>query len=61
MANYIHELAEWPTFRWDNDRIVQPLASVRYKQGRLQGRWEGLGAPLPKSGSPETLTVEATR
>jgi Fic family protein len=43
MTMYIHELREWPTFRWDEQRLLVPLATVRHHQGRLIGRMQGLG------------------
>ena len=39
---YIHELQDWPRFRWDTDRLAEPLASVRHRQGRLIGRMDSL-------------------
>lgn len=29
---YIHELPEWPAFRWDYKMLAEPLASVRHRQ-----------------------------
>ena len=43
MTSYIHELPEWPKFRWDSAALVQPLARVRLRQGRLLGQMETLG------------------
>jgi len=38
---YIHELRDWPRFYWNRERLADPLASVRHRQGRLIGRMEG--------------------
>nr|WP_298285567.1 DUF4172 domain-containing protein [Acidocella sp.] len=46
MALYIHNLTDWPHFRWDQDAVLAPLAAVRHRQGRLIGRMEALGFPL---------------
>src|SRR5437773_7672946 len=43
MATYIHELPDWPSFRWDHDGLAKPLAAVRLRQGRLIGRMQALG------------------
>ena len=43
MGDYIHELTEWPAFRWDDRRLASPLAAARHLQGRLIGRMEALG------------------
>jgi len=43
---YIWELPDWPHFRWDANKLAQPLAAAHLKQGRLLGRLERLGFPL---------------
>lgn len=55
---YIHELTDWPRFRWDAGRIAEPLASVRHRQGRLLGRMEGLGFTLRQEAVLQTLTAD---
>ena len=35
---YIHELPDWPNFRWDMNRLGNLLAETRCEQGRLLGR-----------------------
>ena len=46
MTAYIHELKEWPRFRWDEGLAAKHLAPVRHRQGRLIGRMEALGFDL---------------
>jgi hypothetical protein len=29
---YSHELADWPRFHWDGERLAKPLAEVRHRQ-----------------------------
>ncbi len=55
---YIHELAEWPRFDWDRERLAEPLAEVRHRQGRLIGRMEALGFPLRQEAVLRTLTTD---
>ena len=55
---YIHELQDWPRFRWDTDRLAEPLASVRHRQGRLVGRMESLGFNLRQEAVLQTLTAD---
>jgi Fic family protein len=43
MIKYIHELPNWPRFRWDSDALAKQLAAVRLHQGRLIGRMQALG------------------
>jgi Fic family protein len=46
VAVYIHHSKKGPDFVWDQGRIAGLLAEVRYRQGRLLGRVEGLGVQL---------------
>ena len=58
MTIYIHELPDWPKFRWDGSRLAESLAAVRHRQGRLIGRMETLGFPLRSEATLENLTQE---
>jgi Fic family protein len=42
MPVYVHHSKKGPDFVWDQGKIAGLLAEVRYKQGRLFGRMEGL-------------------
>src|SRR5687767_11542667 len=61
MTGYIHELPDWPQFRWDQEAITAPLATVRHRQGRLLGRMEALGFSLRKEAELETLTLDVVK
>jgi Fic family protein len=61
MPTYIHELADWPKFRWDQNRLAGRLAAVRHRQGRLIGRMEALGFPLRSEATLENLTQEVLK
>ncbi|HEX7360990.1 MAG TPA: DUF4172 domain-containing protein [Bryobacteraceae bacterium] len=54
---YTHELEGWPRFRWSAERIAEPLASVRHRQGRLIGHMEALGFDLRQDAVLQTLTA----
>src|ERR1035437_9785296 len=58
---YIHELQEWPRFYWDRERLAEPLASVRHRQGRLIGHMEALGFNLQQEAVLETLTADVLK
>src|SRR5579875_520843 len=58
---YIYELPKWPEFHWDNDKIIQPLATVRHNQGKLLGRMEALGFNLQKEATLQALTTEVIK
>lgn len=58
---YIHQYSDWPRFRWNHERIAQPLASVRHRQGLLTGRMEGLGFTLRAEAILQSLTEEVVK
>jgi Fic family protein len=58
---YIHELPSWPDLHWNYERLVQPLAEVRHKQGRLVGRMEALGFPMREEAALQTLTEDVVK
>jgi len=53
---YIYERRGWPRFRWDSQKLAEPLADVRHRQGRLIGRMEALGFSLREEAVLRTLT-----
>src|SRR5688572_10058570 len=61
MTRYIHQLPEWPKFRWDQEALGAPLADIRHRQGRLLGRMESLGFSLQKEAELETLTLDVLK
>jgi Fic family protein len=58
---YIHENKDWPRFHWDTDRLAEPLALVRHRQGRLIGRMESLGFNLRQEAILRTLTSDVLK
>lgn len=61
MNKYIHQLKEWPAFKWEDDKIILPLSAVRHKQGRLLGKLEGIGFRLREEAALETLTQDVIK
>jgi Fic family protein len=61
MAGYIHELRNWPKFRWDQHGLARQLAIVRHRQGRLIGRMQELGFPLRDEAVLQTLTEDVVK
>ena len=61
MATYIHELKDWPAFRWNEEELTGRLASVRHRQGRLIGRMEALGFQLQAEAVLQTLTEDVLK
>lgn len=58
---YIHELEAWPRFYWDSQRLAEPLAAVRHRQGLLLGRMEALGIDLRQEATLETLMSDVLK
>lgn len=58
---FIHELADWPAFTWDHKVLVEQLAAVRHRQGRLIGRMEGLGFDLRSEATLRTITEDVVK
>jgi Fic family protein len=61
MPLYIHELAEWPDFEWDAERVAARLGPVRHRQGRLTGRMQALGFALQSEAVLTTLTQDVIK
>lgn len=58
---YIHERDDWPNLRWSDERLAQPLAAVRHRQGRLIGHMEALGFSLREEAALQALTEDVVK
>jgi Fic family protein len=58
---YIHQGDDWPRFHWNQDGLVNQLAAVRHRQGRLIGRMEAIGFRLREEAVLNTLTQEVLK
>src|SRR6202158_3402381 len=58
---YIYELQDWPRFDWNRERLGEPLAAVRHRQGRLMGHLEALGFNLRQEAVLRTLTADVLK
>ena len=58
---YIHEEPGWPHLRWEPKGLVEQLAAVRHRQGRLLGRMEALGFDLCQEAVLDTLTEDVVK
>ena len=61
MADYIHDLSDWPRFRWDDKRLAGHLAAARHQQGRLIGQMEALGFRVREEAVLRTLTEDVLK
>lgn len=58
---YIHELGDWPHFRWNNEGLAGLLAGVRHRQGLLIGHMGALGFDLRQEAVLRTLTADVLK
>lgn len=58
---YLHQLKDWPNFKWDNETLLPYVSKVRDLQGRLIGRMESMGFELREEAVLETLTEDIVR
>ncbi|MBX2896806.1 MAG: Fic family protein [Cyclobacteriaceae bacterium] len=61
MSHYIHLRSNWPDFHWNAESLLEPLAALRSKQGRLLGSLENLGFKLKAEANLQTLTVDVVK
>jgi Fic family protein len=59
--SYIHELEEWPHFKWQTEALAEPLANVRYQQGLLLGKMRSLWFPLQMQATLDAMTEETIK
>lgn len=60
-TRYIHQEADWPNFQWQPEGLVEPLAAMRHRQGRLLGRMSALGFDLRQEAVLGTLTEDVVK
>jgi Fic family protein len=58
---YIYQNANWPSFEWNHEKLMQLLADVTHRQGRLLGRMEGLGFQLQTEATLQAITIEVIK
>lgn len=58
---YIHQLKDWPHFKWDEEKLLNLLANVRHRQGKLMGVMQGLGFTLQTEATLQTLTLDVLK
>jgi Fic family protein len=61
MTGYIHELPDWPRFRWSHETLSGRLTAARHKQGRLLGRMEALGFDIRDEALLRTFTQDVVK
>jgi Fic family protein len=61
MPQYIHDLSDWPSFRWDDKPVAALLSTARHSQGRLLGQMEALGFRVREEAVLQTLTEDVLK
>jgi len=61
MPTYIHQLPNWPHFKWDQAALAKWLAAVRLRQGELIGRMHALGFQQQEEAVLETITEDVLK
>jgi Fic family protein len=56
MSLYIYQRAGWPFFEWDESLLSPLLGKVRYLQGKIAGRMEGVGISVRTETTLTNLT-----
>jgi Fic family protein len=59
MAVYVHHSKNGPDFHWDQGKIATLLAAVRFRQGRLLGRIEGMGEEFQAEAQEQVRILDA--
>ncbi len=58
---WIYKHQDWPNFTWDAQRLTSKLADLRYRQGCLLGKMEGLGFEFKREANLSTLTSDVVK
>ncbi|MDR2650747.1 MAG: DUF4172 domain-containing protein [Prevotellaceae bacterium] len=58
---FVYKNKNCPVIIWDNEALLNPLADVRYRQGRLIGAMDALAINLQNEAILETLTLDITK
>ena len=56
---YIHELDDWPIFRWDPERITDPLVRASRRQAQIIENVLAAGLPAAREATVRNLTASA--
>ncbi|WP_367275745.1 Fic family protein [Marivirga sp.] len=59
--NYIHQLEDWPNFKWNTEEFLGLLTEARNLQGRLFGKMDSLGFELRNEAFLDTITLDVLK
>ena len=55
---FIHQLKDWPSFRWNSAEVEKPLAEASFTLGRFLGRLGSIGFDVQNEAACEMLASE---
>ena len=58
---YIWQYPEWPSFTWDDSRLIALLSDVRNREGKIQGMMGGLGFDVQNRAALDVMTEDVLR
>ncbi len=58
---YVHQLKDWPDFKWNTEALLKRLGEVRHRQGRILGLMSSAGFKLQETTVLDTLTLDVTK
>ena len=58
---YIHQEKDWPHFVYSLDRVSNLLQEIRFNQGKLLGKMEGVGFEMQDEANIKTLTLDVVK
>lgn len=58
---YIWQYPEWPSFTWNDSRLISLLSEVRNLEGKIQGMMDGLGFDVQSMTALNVMTEDVLR
>lgn len=58
---YIYQNTDWPSFRWNGDKIIKLLLEIKHAQGYLLGKMDKLGFEIKSSATLRILTEDVIK
>jgi len=58
---YIYQRSKWPSFSWNQEKILELLSTVKFSQGMLLGKMGNLGFELKDEATLNVLTEDVLK
>ncbi len=58
---YIYQRSNWPEFKWNQEKVLKLLSEVKFSQGLLLGKMEGIGFELKEEAVLNVLTQDVLK